>query len=360
MWFNSKVLLGFGMTLFLLGWEYCVRMAFNIDNPLALLTGTEQYEAQMIYLGVLGMMAVIMALLGQFTAYVFDLPELLPLWTLLPIARRTPLSFKDRVSANSSGSGEEVSEAKAELDAENQTGLERNGIMNIPRPTSQCLVSLILFLFTVVTPHIIYSLIMDDHRIAGLVCVVLIPTAGYVLLGLYCYYMTDLWTMGQTKKNTKSYNNANREGIDAGKIEPLEITKEIEKETKERVLLTVLIIGIIHVASNLILGLVRYFQDDVDWNWITAAIIGAVIALFTIIVAVYFWYVANVSNDDDDCRSRKKRKAKETEQDEDGDVDEDGVKVDTLPTASYYGSSGQSTNQRKSAVLGHELLGNMK
>lgn len=363
LWFNSKSLLAFGMTLFVLGWDYCVRMAFNLGNPLSTYLADELTEATKIYVGVLGIMAILMAILGQFTAYVFDLPELLPIWSILPTYRRTPLSFKRKRRLPLSEDGTEVtdpsekSEAQAATDYDNETGLDRNGIISIPRPTIHVVVCVILFLFAVVAPSIIYSMIMDNHKIAGVVCIVLIPAIGYVLLGIYCYYMTDLWVFGLTKKNVKNYNSHHAGSIRDGFIKQLSCSKEEEKETKERVLLTVLILGIIHVASNLVLGLVRYFQDDVDWNWITAAVIGAIILLLSLIVAVYFWYITNTQEQEALERSSiERRTVVQTTEEVTDEDDNDGQKT----TSHYYGQqSAYSTNTKRNHNLGGVLLGDL-
>jgi uncharacterized membrane-anchored protein len=348
------------ITLFIVGWDYCIRLAFNLGSPLVGYTDVDELaKATQIYLGVLGIMAILMAMLGQFTAYVFDLPELLPMWTLLPVSRRTPLSFKSKKRAG----GEEGEDFTSEVNFENETGLERNGILNIPKPTRHIVVCTILFLFTVVAPSIIYSMVMDNYKIAGLVCIVIIPAIGYTLLGIFKYYMGDLLLDGSTKSNVKAYNSFNSEAIRSGKLETLTLSKTDEKETKERVLLNVLIIGIIHVASNLVLGLVRYFQDDIDWNWITAAVIGGIVLFFSIVVAVYFAYMTYAKDQDYPDRSRKRKgrgAAVEEEVETTSETEETVESSDATTTQGIYGASGFSTNTRRPhSALNGILLGDM-
>jgi hypothetical protein len=362
MW-GGKALLCLG-TLLLLGWQYVVRYGLNLDNPVNTYSGTDQYDAGVYFFANLGGSAVVFTILAIFTTVILAVPSVLPFWDIIPSSLLSMLAFKGRWTRKKNGAM-----SPAASDDENK-GVNKEDILNIPRPTGHVFVTFLIFLFTVPTPHIIFSLLADSAKLTAVLCFIIIPVAGYVMCYVYWIFRTALPIFGQTEKNTAEYNKFNKAAIDSGDMKALVWVKDtMAKDTRNRILFTVLAIGVPHVFGNLALGIARYFSEDVDVNWIVAIVFGIIIFVLTIIAALWFWYISSpedpfAESDDVTCKRKKMKKEEETTEDEDGEVDLEEISEEPKPSKmpegksnqSYYGADAHNISQRQSFNIANGLF----
>jgi hypothetical protein len=320
LWFG-KPLLTLG-TMFILAWNHGIRYPFNIGNPAEGLTGSDASDAVAV-IGVYCLFVVSFTLLAIFVHWTMGLPDLLNPWELLPTDVKSLQPYHG-LGKKRGGNVEDI------VDSDLDTGIARDNITNIPRPTKQFFIYVLLFLFTVAAPYIIYSCIMDAHPLAAFCCIVIIPAIGNILAWLYSTFYTALSIHGPTPVNCKEYNKFN--GLSKGDDRYLPqdentFPPKIQKLTTNRINWHHIVMGIPHVLGNCALGAVRAFiSEDVDVNWKVALSIGLIILLLTIITAIVFKFKTKSK------KSKKDKKLKEEEEEEgegDGEVvlDNQGTSV---------------------------------
>ena len=282
LWFHTRTLRGWLLVTLILWYEYSLRYGSNIggENFLNLYSGTDLSQAILIFFTVLGTLSIIAALIGTFLAWVVELPDIMPFYALLPIPEITKIRHK-----GSSGTG---------LYTKN-TGLHKYGLRNIPRPWIHCIVTTFLFLFTVVTPHVLYAMLQDGYGIHlnntslafWVPCIFL--AAGYIMVFIYFYFFPDIYVFGINKRNVRK-----AEGIDGFRaIEQSGTLKDHFEMSWLRVLKTVFFLAVFHCIFFLILGAVRFAAQDIDWSWITATVVLGVIFLIALVLAILFFAYNN-------------------------------------------------------------------
>ena len=301
MWLYSESLMSWALaTSLVLVWEIGISYFFGLHNPLRGLLGTDLSEGMTI-LGVLVFLCLSYSLVGSFIHWLLDGEEVLPYYTIFPLSAR---HFLSRIKGK---------------DGDKPTGINRFGMINLPRPYIHLMVTTVLFGITVVVPHLVYAFIMTENLGGGIACVIVI-LVGYVLSFAYWYIWPDVAIWGAHAKNYKALGDRY-----PGRDNKMTIKRDT-KNANSRIFKTTLLLGVTHLLHVFVLALVRYFRSDVDWNWTFAAILVAVAVIVAIVCygALYVFKgkqqargYKTVSNDDDD------------DGDNDGDVDLDDDEADT-------------------------------
>lgn len=305
MWLHStRNFTSWGMAFALVfGWSIIIREAYLVDSPLVPLLGQDLIDAQLIYNGIYGFMCFGFALLGTFVCTILDLPGILPFHACL-YGNRGP-----------------------------NHKLWRWG-RKCPPPYRHTAVTFILFLFAILAPFVSYSLLMDDNRGWALGVAIIVPVITYIVAFLYWWYDTSLYVFGPTARNTKlgtkfqrgtfSSNyalgangddaNDTTEGgddnseedqgdDDSSTVNVEEPTKRRKKRlvkplgkneegaTRFRIIKTALVFAVTQIVCTMVLGFIRFADNNVDVNWIAACIVGGVIFLIAIILAIIFFFL---------------------------------------------------------------------
>jgi len=307
---------GIAFTL-MFGWSIIVREAYGVDNPLAPLIGQDLIDAQLIYNGIYGFIALVFELLGDFICLILDIPGVLPFYACV---------FGNRGKNHK---------------------LWRWG-RKCPPPYRHTVITFILFAAAILPAFVTYSQLMDTNRGWALGVAIVVPVVVYVITALYWWFDTDLYVFGPTSRNTRhgtkyqrgKFNNRGGmmlgvkgdNGNDQNQPEPPEETEQdqdqgdensaddietsdqeepseprrvmkkapmsspiaSEKEesgTRFRVIKTVLVFAVTQVLTTMILGFIRFSDNNVDTNWIAAATIGGAILLIALILAILFFFL---------------------------------------------------------------------
>lgn len=261
--------------IFIVGWEVGVREAFNVDNPLnnyLPVTSPDYMQALEIYNGILVILCVLFALIGDFSAWIVDIAEVLPFYACIPLG---PASSEGYV-IDQTGTG------RARRHSSAYTGLHRWGLLNLPRPYVHSIVSFILLLVCILIPNVVYSLYMDSNINIAYFTLIGVKLLGYIITYIFWAYFPDIYVFGPHVKNIKNLGERY-------------VNRDLKKDTKltdRRILKTLLTIGIIDFAGSLILGLVRYIDTDVDTNWEWAVGVGAVLFIVVALIGIALWFMS--------------------------------------------------------------------
>lgn len=262
MWLYSESLMSWALaTALVLVWEIGISYFFGLHNPLYGLLGTDLSEGMTI-LGVLVFLCLSYALVGSFIHWLLDGEEVLPYYTIFPLSAR---HFLTRMRKNKN------------KDEEKPTGINRFGMINLPRPYIHLMVTTVLFGITVVIPHLVYAFVMTENLGVGIACVIVIPLVGYVLSFAYWYIWPDAAIWGAHAKNYKALGDRY-----PGRDNKATIKRDT-KNANSRIFKTTLLLAVTHLLHVFVLALVRYFRSDVDWNWTFAAILVAVAVIVAIV-----------------------------------------------------------------------------
>lgn len=315
MWLYSESLMSWALaTALVLVWEIGISYFFGLHNPLYGLLGTDLSEGMTI-LGVLVLLCLSYSLVGSFIHWLLDGEEVLPYYTIFPLSAR---HFLSRIKGK---------------DGDKPTGINRFGMVNLPRPYIHLMVTTVLFGVTVVIPHLVYAFIMTENLGVGIACVIVIPLVGYVLSFAYWYIWPDVAIWGAHAKNYKALGDRY-----PGRDNKM-IIKRDTKNANSRIFKTTLLLAVTHLLHVFVLALVRYFRSDVDWNWTFAAILVAVAVIVAMVCygALYVfkgkqqargYKTVSSTNDDDDGDNDG-----DVDLDDDDDLDDDTGKKEAVDAA---------------------------
>ncbi len=300
MWFYSTHMMSWALsTALVLTWVVAISWCFNVQNPFVSCPwGTGPINALMcsesIYIfGVLTIMCLAAALVGSFVCWVLDVADIIPFSAIFPLSQR------EATNVSVPRANTRMGEAKQFLSVKT-VSLKRWGLTQIAPPYAHVIFTAVMFAFTVMGPQIIYSIFMDDtgnnnqNALGGIIG---IPVVGYIVTFIIWWFFPSVYVWGPCERNYKQLGAQYpwRESDDPRDIgTELEIYKKAmrDKDTSEahmRIGKAVLVIGIFHVASNIILGTLRYLDIYVNANWVTATVLVGVILIIAIITALVLW-----------------------------------------------------------------------
>ena len=233
------------------------------------------------------------SLVGSFVCWVLDVADIIPFSAIFPLSQREAT----KVSVPQSGT--RIGEVKRFIGV-NTVSLKRWGLTQIAPPYAHVIFTAVMFAFTVMGPQIIYAMFMDDtgnNNAIALGCIIGIPIVGYIVTFIIWWYFPSVYVWGPCERNYKSLGAQYmyRESDDPRDINTdAEIFKKAmrDRDTSAahmRIGKAVLVIGIFHVGSNIILGVLRYLNPNVNPNWVTATVIVGVILILSIIVALVLY-----------------------------------------------------------------------
>lgn len=283
LWFNSRTLLGYAPVIFFLWWEYSIEFGTGLDNVLNIYTGVDYQDAMFVFFVIYGSLTICFCGVALLVGFVFNIPGLLPFYALFTASDDSPIAIHG---------------TKFERPAAGYTGLNRHGIVNIPRPWIHCLVTFILFCFTVIAPFVIYDQFEDarnSHAAYPGVAWGLgmgIAALGYFGCFLFWWFYTDIYVWGPTATNIAmgKYNTGGTMQV------PDAIKKNIrtlEWGAKVKIIVTVCVIAFVHLASVLVMYTIRYIKADVNWCWPAAVVIGGILLILCIIAMILLAYFNN-------------------------------------------------------------------
>lgn len=270
MWFYSDSQMSWALaTALVLTFEVGVSFCFDIHSPFSTLVGADLADGLRV-LGVLVILCPIYSLIGSFIMWFLDGEEVLPIYAIFP------MSVKRFVTRTPKG----TSNGDANERVYKVTGLNRWGMVNLPKPYMHVLVTSIIFAITVGIPFIIYAFFMDDqgsNNSIALTCGIIIPLVGLVIAFIYWFYWRDPYVWGPCVKNLKLMGNRYAARDDK------QIIKRHTKESNMRVYKTVIMLAVMQLISFVVLAGVRFGVKDVDWSWTVAAILAAVIVVVALV-----------------------------------------------------------------------------
>lgn len=259
-------------------WEVSISFCFGVHSPFALLAGMDLVDAVFI-LGVLVIMSFIYAMIGSFFFWLLGGEEVLPFGSIFPLGMKH-IFVRNAKTGQVNGV---VIETCGDAKVIRGSGLNRWGMFNLPIPYMHTAVTTVLFAICVITPHVIYAFFMDDtgsNDTIALACAVLIPLIGYVITFAYWYIYPDVFVWGPSVKNFKALGK--RYPFADDKV----MLKRHTKEANARIFKTIIMMAVMHITGIIILGCVRLFRHDVDWNWTFAAVLAA--CQVVVILVAYF------------------------------------------------------------------------
>ena len=301
MWFYSTTMMSWALsTALVLTWVVAISYCFDVQNPFVNYSPAEFDEAIFIF-GVLVILCLASALVGSFVCWVLDVADIIPFSAIFPLSQRESTNVSvPRPTTH-------VGEVK-QFFAVKTVSLKRWGLTQIAPPYAHVIFTAVMFAFTVMGPQIIYSIFMDDtgnNNAIALGCITLIPLVGYVVTFLFWWFFPSVYVWGPCERNYKQLGAQYlwRESDDPRDVgtEP-EIYKKAmrDKDTTDahwRIGKAILVIGIFHVGSNTILGILRYLNHTVNPNWVAATVIVGVILLISIVCALVLYSMRKPESD---------------------------------------------------------------
>ena len=326
MWTASPDLTSWALsTAFVLWWETGISFCFGIHSPFATLTGADYSQGVTIF-GILIMLCLCFAMIGSFTCWVLDVSDILPFYAILPVSAS---SVWPGSKVRRDTDGQPVSVGRS------VTGLNRWGMVDLPRPYFHIFLTIVLFAITVVATHLIYAFLMNDVGSDNQIALGLsigLPIVGYIALFLFFYFSPDPFVFGPHRRNITSLK---------GKYKQAGNKAMVARDTKAanyRIYKTVLTLAFIHVASIIVVSFVRFTHTECYWSWITAAVVGGVILIVVLITAFVLYAFRGRENDNIYVQTMDTTPAdaegdaavdEEGDEDEAAVVDEDGNPLTT-------------------------------
>lgn len=307
LWFYSTHMMSWALaTALILTWEVAISWCFNVQNPFINCPwGTGPLDATMcsqsIYIyGIFVIMLLVSALIGSFIGWIMDLPDVIPFSAIFPLSQRE--ASNDPV-ARPPG----LKNQAGQVFAVKTVSLKRWGIANIPPPYAHTIFTMFMFGVTVLAPQVIYAVFMDDtdnNNAIALGCIIGIPVIGYLATFVVWWFFPSVYVFGPCERNYKKLGAQYRfrESDDPSQWNTeVEIYRKSQRDSDTamahmRIAKTILVIGIFHVASNIILGVLRYENDQVNVNWITAAIWIGVLLIVSVVVALVLYSMRKPEN----------------------------------------------------------------
>ena len=296
MWFYSTHFMSWALsTALILAWEVAISWAFNVQDPFGnYVEGTQQYNEAIFIFGILVILCLCSSLVGSLVSWILDLADIIPFSAIFPLSRRDSTTVTQAENDNSSATGGIQHFFNVE-----KTQLVRYGIIGVPAPILHVLVTLVLFAITVMTPHILYAIYMDNtgnHIALG--CILAIPFVGYVLCFIFWWFFPSMYVWGPCQRNFKQAGTRYQYWESDSQMDANTEIEQYKRAMREvdthkahaRITKTLLVIAIAHLVSNAILGLLRYFDPDVNANWIAGACVVGVILIIAFIVAIVLYF----------------------------------------------------------------------
>jgi hypothetical protein len=297
LWFHNRSLTGWAYpSVMLIWWQIAIRDGLNVNNPLSnpLYSPLDLQQAQYLYFVVFPTTIVACALLGTAVAWLLGLPFLIPTESVWPDS--PGLSFNNP-SINTEGYSNSRILARQDAAVPDDCGLTAFGFTQIPKQYFHFLVTLVLFVFTVALPFILFEWLYTTTKLGAFLCCLLIPVVGYFVSGLFWRYVTSLYVFGPNEKNMKDRDDQmtlNRKNDDRTMSEPdltdTSIRTMVYANTNYNIWKTVIIIGGLHVLTFLLVGGVATFTDpvDVDVVWILGICLILAIAFIVAMVVIIY------------------------------------------------------------------------
>jgi hypothetical protein len=283
LWFYSRSLLSWALaTALVLGFQFGISVGFGANSPLPAVAPSVAFSNTLTQLGIDVILCFVWSMTASLMGLMFDIAELLPFGALFPRsqASRGHRSKKEKMDENTVV----VQNAPLVAILEPGTGLRRWGMHNLPRPWVHVIVTIFLLLITVALPFILFGVYMDDagndDKIA-LSTVIIIPVIGYLLCAIFWYFYCDPYIWGPHKNNISRLGNKY-----AHKNQQPRIHQDTA-ETNRRIIRTILTIAVFHIAGAIVMGLIRYFRTDVNFNWIA----GFVVLLIVLLIILLVWAI---------------------------------------------------------------------
>ena len=328
-------------------WETGISFCFGIHSPFATLTGIDYTQGITIF-GILIMLTWCFSLIGSFVCYLLDTAEVLPFYALLPRSMREVWPGRRKSD-------------DPELVGPNVTGLNRWGMSDLPRPYVHTVVTIVLFAVTVAAPHLIYAFMMDDvgndNNIA-LGLVIGLPIVGYIVTFIFWFFFPDPYVWGPHSRNVAALRS---------KYEFTTNRVRVQFDTRMaqfRIYKTILTLAFIHVASIIVLSFVRFTHTEVDWSWITAAVVGGIVLIVALLITLVLYafrnkesdhvYVQTMTGGEDKARDDIKNDDDMDKNDDEATVvdDDDDTKMNKSFNYSLASRNNLSKNLRSQGILG--------
>ena len=318
---------------FLYFYVLVVMLGANIFNPLATYSGQNLVDGTLILGTIFGTLAAAFALMGSGWAWFIGMIELLP-W-----GARTEQTMSKRRMFRRDGNQVYASAPRSKK----QTGPESWGVPGLV-PTWQYMFVMVLgFLAAVGVPAVIYTWFMAQEQtlLAWLVSMFMAPVI-YLALYLYNRFANDpaVWGIGS------DYAANDPAGNDYG-MRPEDVAK-LEKKRLRRLAINIWSMAFIQFLGYLVLGGVRFYDVNVDDNWLVAVgWFGALLIILLILALVMYFRRRN----DAVTRPKKDTRPCDSEAYEFEEADEAGDDESTVVESTATG--GTNTAYKRIAVQSH-------
>lgn len=351
-WFNNRTQNGWSISLtFTLFW-WLIRVGFDLGNPLLPITSIDLFfESVRLYAGWFVVFIALAAFVGWLFCILADLREPIPFYAILP-------SFTSyAVDTSGLTPCQTDLDTVALYDAECQSGLQRWSFDHIDPPYWHTLVGIVLELFTVSIPAILFWSLLTSQKYIAFGLPLGMKVVGYGAAGLYWYYFTDLYVWGPTKYNidprrlsAKSDDNspyAFDPPMDAGGI--------IYRRTRATVIRNVLVIGLVDTFVFLILAGILVFPSTIPTLSVVIGV-GLALIIFLGLVIIVIAIIVRLSSPSSSATTVEKvsrcRAIK-------NDADDDELKQQRCPlNATKPSSSHLNTRNTRIALSSPQPYGN--
>lgn len=275
MWFYSQNKSGFAVaSTFLMWYSVTIRESLNVNNPLSLYVGADLVQGKVIYNEVLLTLCLVFGLIGTFVGSVTGICSLIPIYACLP----GTASIRNSYQRTTNG-----------YPILPHTGLNAWNMNDLPRPYIGVAINLFSFILSVIIPYVVFEHYMDTHSTLAVCVLILVSIAGPAVGWGLNKVWVSAYIFGAHKNNIKELGHRYYgKGLDEEKYR--EVVHRDTTRANARINKTFLSIGAFTVLGNLILGVVRLANDDVDMNWPFAVGVGAFFIILTAIVGIVLHY----------------------------------------------------------------------
>lgn len=290
-WFNNRTHSGWSIALTYTYFWWLIRVGFDLGNPLLPLQSVDLFfESVRLYAGWFVLFSGLAALIGWIICVVMDIREPIPFYAILPSFVSYTIDTTDLTPCNQ----EEALNTVAQYDADSRPGLQRWNFDHIDPPYWHTLVGILLELFTVSVPAILFWTLFANNKIIAFSVPLGMKLLGYIAAGLYWSYCTDLYVWGPAEYNIKQRRRIaqNDDNSFYAFDPPMDKNNILFKRTQATIIRNVLIIGLIDMVLFLILAGILVFSASLPTLSLMVGVGLALvifIGLVILVVTIIFW-----------------------------------------------------------------------
>lgn len=171
----------------------------------------------------------------------------------------------------------------------NRVGTSNKWGINIQHPSSLHFIwTMGLFAFIIIYPIMIFSMKNHESVLVATALVIMVKVLYIFLVGLF-FGKPDPFVFGPHESNMDELGTKyDHRGTDRAAIN--ERNKD-STDTTIRIVRACIFIIFCDIIPTTMLCVTRYFQDDPEWNWVFALVMGIVLSILTMIGYVYQSYL---------------------------------------------------------------------